>query len=58
MYMERALGKMQMSPDSFWNMSMIEFNAALNGFAEFHSGGQPSALSKNELDELMELNPD
>lgn len=56
--MEIGLGKMQMSPDSFWNMSILEFNAALNGFAEFHSGGQPSALSKSELDELMELNPD
>tara|TARA_R110000764_G_scaffold101799_2_gene187134 strand:- start:1887 stop:2057 length:171 start_codon:yes stop_codon:yes gene_type:complete len=56
--MEIGLGKMQMSPDSFWDMSMEEFNAALNGFAEFHSGSQPSALSKSELDELMELNPD
>ena len=57
-YLNIALGKMQMSKNDFWDMSMYEFNCALEGFAEFHSGGQPSALSKNELDELMELNPD
>jgi hypothetical protein len=56
--MEIALGKMQMSARDFWDMSLQEFFAALNGFAEFHSGGKPPPLSKSELEELMELNPD
>ena len=47
-----------MRPDDFWNLSMMEFNSALNGFADFHSGGKPPPLSKSELDDLMERYPD
>lgn len=56
--MEIGLGKMQMRPDDFWNLSMLEFNSALNGFADFHSGGKPPPLSKGELGDLMERYPD
>lgn len=56
--MELALGKMGMRPDDFWNMGFPEFYAAVEGFAEFHSGGRPPPLQKDELDELMELYPD
>ncbi len=56
--MQIALGKMQMRPKDFWDMSMIEFNAALNGFADFHSGGRSSPLGKSELDDMMERYPD
>jgi len=56
--MEIGLGKMQLRPDDFWNMSLYEFNHALKGFAEFHSGGQPPPMTRNELEELMELHPD
>ncbi len=56
--MEIGLGKMQMRPNDFWNMSMIEFYSALNGFADFHSGGKPSPLNKDELQDLMERYPD
>ena len=56
--MQIAMGKMQIRPKDFWDMSLQEFNAALNGFAEFHSGGKPPPLGRDELEKLMELNPD
>ena len=56
--MEIGLGILGLSPESFWNMSMIEFQTALDGFSDFHSGGKPPPLSKGELDDLMERYPD
>tara|TARA_B100001093_G_scaffold345416_1_gene330110 strand:- start:1099 stop:1269 length:171 start_codon:yes stop_codon:yes gene_type:complete len=56
--MQIGLGKMQMRPDDFWNMSLVEFYAALDGFAEFYSSGKPPPLNKNELQDLMERYPD
>lgn len=56
--MQTALGKMGMTPQVFWDMSFPEFYAAVEGFAEFHSGGKPPPLRKSELNELMELYPD
>ena len=47
-----------MSPSDFWEMSFEEFKFALEGFAEFHSGGAPPPLDKNELEDLMERFPD
>tara|TARA_B000000609_G_C24182148_1_gene359722 strand:- start:250 stop:399 length:150 start_codon:yes stop_codon:yes gene_type:complete len=49
---------MGIRPDDFWNMSLQEFHAALNGFAEFHSSGKPPPLNKDELEDLMERYPD
>ena len=49
---------MGMSPDAFWNMSFEEFYLAIDGFAEFHAGGKPPPLLKNELEDLMERYPD
>jgi uncharacterized phage protein (TIGR02216 family) len=56
--METGLGKLQLSPDDFWNMSLVEFFAACAGFAEFHSGGKPPPLKQSDLQEMMELYPD
>lgn len=47
-----------MTSDEFWNLSLTEFLLAVEGFAEFHSGGKPPPLTKNELNELMERYPD
>lgn len=52
------MGKMGLSPTAFWDMSLYEFYQASEGFAEFHSGGQPKPLTRNELDDLMEKYPD
>lgn len=56
--MKLALGKMQMTPDVFWGMSIKEFFAATDGFSEFHSGGKPPPLDRDELEDLMERYPD
>ena len=56
--METCLGKMRIDPKVFWDMSFPELYAAFEGFAEFHSGGNPPPLRQNELEELMELYPD
>ena len=47
-----------MTPDEFWGMSYQEFVYALDGFAEFHSGGKPPPLRRDELEDLMERYPD
>tara|TARA_E500000331_G_C16688814_1_gene468748 strand:+ start:342 stop:512 length:171 start_codon:yes stop_codon:yes gene_type:complete len=56
--MRLGLGKMQIAPIHFWDMSFPEFYAAIEGFAEFNSGGKPPPLTKDGLEELMELYPD
>ena len=56
--MEMALGKMLIHPNVFWDMSFPEFYAAIEGFTEFHSGGEPPPLTKDELEDLMERYPD
>ena len=53
-----ALGKMGLSPQTFWDLSFPEFYAAINGFAEFHSSGNPPPLRQSELEDLMERYPD
>jgi uncharacterized phage protein (TIGR02216 family) len=49
---------MGLRPDDFWNMSFYEFYEAIDGFIEFHSGGKPPPLTRDELDDLMERYPD
>lgn len=56
--MQTCLGKMRIDPQVFWDMSLPELYAAFEGFSEFHSGGQPPPLSRNELQDLMERYPD
>lgn len=53
-----ALGKMRMTSDEFWGLSIQEFFLASEGFSEFHSGGKPPPLRKDELRDLMERYPD
>ena len=47
-----------MTPDTFWNMTMIEFHLACDGFAKFNGADQNAPLTKNELKDLMERYPD
>ena len=56
--MQLAFGKMNISPSVFWEMSFQEFYSAVEGFAEFRSGGKPPPLTKGELEDLMERYPD
>ena len=56
--MEIGLGILGLSPESFWNMSMIELFSAIEGFKEFNTDQTKKPLSKDELMDLMERYPD
>ncbi len=47
-----------MRPVDFWDLSCIELWEALKGFKQFHSAESEKPMSKDELDDLMELYPD
>ena len=50
---------MSIQPSEFWNMSPVEIYKAISGFKEFNgSASEPDAMSRDELEDLMELNPD
>ena len=59
-----AFGKMLISPDVFWRMSLLEWLLAIEGFCEFHSPpedqqnnsvqtGNKKVMSSDRLKELM-----
>lgn len=48
-----------MRPKDFWDMSLQEMYRAMAGFQSFHTSAETDApLRKDELENLMELNPD
>ena len=47
-----------MTPDEFWNMTMMEFSCACEGFGKFHSNQSNAPMTKEELNDLMERYPD
>ena len=47
-----------MSPNSFWNMSPREMYASISGFVEFNTVPKEEPLTRDELEDLMELYPD
>jgi hypothetical protein len=50
---------MSIQPSEFWNMSPVEIYKAISGFKEFNgSANEPDTMSRDELEDLMELNPD
>jgi len=49
---------LNLTPIDFWNMSPIEVYMALEGFVEFNGGKEDKPMTKNELEDLMELYPD
>jgi len=49
---------MGIQPDRFWDMSPREIFLAIDGFKEFNGVEDSAPLTKNELEELMELHPD
>ena len=56
--MEICIGRMGMSPSDFWDCSVREVHAAIDGFMEFNSSQKDDPMTKDELDDLMELHPD
>tara|TARA_R100000426_G_scaffold19508_1_gene16951 strand:- start:177 stop:347 length:171 start_codon:yes stop_codon:yes gene_type:complete len=56
--MEICMGMIGMQPSEFWNATVIEIHCAIDGFTEFHTGNQPTPMTKDELNDLMERYPD
>ena len=57
-YIEICLGMIGMRPDDFWNSSPQEIFSAIDGFMEFNGGKGEEPMSRDELEDLMELYPD
>tara|TARA_R100001460_G_scaffold6862_3_gene17715 strand:+ start:547 stop:735 length:189 start_codon:yes stop_codon:yes gene_type:complete len=57
-FMNLGLGAMRMTPEEFWNCSFEEFYSAIDGFRTFNGADRDKPMTKDELDELMELHPD
>ena len=53
-----CVGMMGIQPDRFWDMSPREIFLAIDGFKEFNGVEESAPLTKNELEQLMELHPD
>jgi hypothetical protein len=52
---------MGLSPEVFWNMTLVEWRAALAGFAErrgLRTTANAGAMRRDELTRLMKLYPD
>ena len=56
--MEICLGMIGMAPSEFWNCSVHEINAAIDGFLEFNTSNSPQPMDRDELQSLMERYPD
>lgn len=52
--MELGLGFLRLAPDDFWNMTLRELVAALDGYAE-SKGGKRKTDPAELVDELREL---
>ena len=58
-YVKIYIGMMNMRPNDFWNLSSREMYLAISGFKTLHARGeQEQAMSKDRLEEMMELYPD
>ena len=49
---------MGMTPETFWGMTLIEWRAALAGYAERNGVLRTQPMSRAELDVLMRRFPD
>ena len=49
---------MGVSPMEFWEMTPIEIYMGIAGFKEFHTSESTVPMTKGELENMMELNPD
>ena len=56
--MEICTGMIGWSPSVFWDSSVVEVYAAIDGFIEFNGGKDEKPMTTDELSDLMELYPD
>ena len=52
------VGMGNIQPSEFWFMSWHEVICAVEGFTEFNHSSKETPMSRDELEELMELYPD
>jgi len=56
---ETCCGKMGWRPADFWEASLYEIQAAIDGFVEFHAGApDDEPMTREDLDALMAQYPD
>lgn len=53
-----AFGKMQISPDIFWSMSLMEWLLAIEGFREFHSPPEDQQNKPGQSNNKQAMSPD
>jgi Phage tail assembly chaperone protein, TAC len=56
--MKLGLGFMGIRPQDFWNYSLREWQATVEGFIENKYGKPQRPMNKSRLQELMERYPD
>ena len=56
--MQICFGMIGIRPVDFWDMSPVEMYQAIKGFKQFNTTTAEKPMSKDELDDLMELYPD
>ncbi len=57
--MKFAFGVLRISPDIFWNMTMIEFLAALDGYkSTLPKPKKDESLSRKEFEQMLQMFPD
>lgn len=56
--MEIGFGILHLPPSEFWQMSLPELYAAIDGVAEYSGSRKEKPLSRDELQDLMERYPD
>jgi len=49
---------MGIQPSEFYSMSIAEITLAIDGFKEYNTGKQSSAMDRDDLKDLMERYPD
>ena len=57
-YLEIGLGVLRFSPKEFWELSIVEFLSALNGYQLTQGNKKAEPTQRQELEELMRRFPD
>lgn len=56
--MEFALGILGWTPDAFWDATLPELFAAMDGWNKIHGGNEEEYMNRDELEEMMKRFPD
>lgn len=56
--MELALGGLGWTPDTFWNATLPELFAAMDGWNKMHGDPKEESMGRGEFEEMMKRFPD